>query len=80
MSVEELEDRVILLEKEVRHLRLELARERGAVSGRTSPDFLENAGIFANDLTFAEAVRLGREWRNADRPQDEGNAANRQAH
>lgn len=67
-----LEDRVALLEKEVRHQRLELARARGEVSGRTAPDFLEKfAGIFANDPTFDEAVRLGREWRSADRSEDD---------
>jgi len=66
----DLEERVALLEKEVQHLRLELARQRGDVSGRTAPDFLDKfAGIFADDPTFAEAVRLGRDWRNADRPE-----------
>ena len=71
-TVENLEERVSLLEAEVRHLRMELKREQGIVSGRTSPDFLEEfAGIFANDPTFPEAVRLGQEWRYADRPLDE---------
>lgn len=28
-------------------------------------------GIFADDLTFEEAVQLGREWRYADRPAEE---------
>ena len=69
---QDLEERVALLEKEVQHLRLQLARQRGDVSGRTAPDFLDKfAGIFANDPTFDEAVRIGREWRNADRPEDE---------
>ena len=69
---QDLEDRVALLEKEVQHLRLQLARQRGDVSGRTAPDFLDKfAGIFADDPTFDEAVRIGREWRNANRPEDE---------
>ena len=71
-AAQTLEDRVALLEAEVRHLRMELKREQGIVSGRTSPDFLEEfTGIFANDPTFPEFVRLGQEWRYADRPLDE---------
>ncbi len=68
-AAQNLEERLALLEAEVRHLRMELRRERGEVSGRTAPDFLEKfAGIFSNDPTFPEAVRLGREWRDADKP------------
>lgn len=68
------EDRLSALEKEVGQLRLQVAREQGAVSGRTSPDFLKRfAGIFADDPTFDEAVRLGREWRNADRGEWDAN-------
>jgi len=71
-ATQNVEDRLSALEKEVRQLRLQVAREQGAVSGKTAPDFLERfAGIFADDPTFDEAVRLGREWRNADRPQED---------
>ena len=71
-AAQTLEDRVALLEAEVRHLRMELKRERGIVSGRTAPDFLDKFfGIFANDATFPEVVRLGQEWRYADRPPDD---------
>jgi len=71
-ATQNVEDRLSALEKEVRQLHLQVAREQGAVSGRTAPDFLERfAGIFADDPTFDEAVRLGREWRNADRPQED---------
>ena len=67
-----LEERVASLEQEVQRLQRLMARETGAVSGRTAPDFLERfAGIFANDPTFDEAVRLGREWRDADKPQED---------
>ena len=66
---QDLEERVALLEAEVRRLQAQVARGAGAVSGRTAPDFLEQfSGIFANDPTFDEAVRLGREWREQDRP------------
>ncbi len=61
---QDLEERVALLEQEVRRLQAQVARGTGAVSGRTAPDFLEQfAGIFRDDPTFDEAVRLGREWR-----------------
>jgi len=32
-------------------------------------------GIDANNLHFEEAVRLGQEWRFADRPKDESESA-----
>ncbi len=70
-GMQDLESRLAALEEEVRRLRMLVAGHQGAVSGRTAPDFLERwAGIFADDPTFDEAVRLGREWRNADRPQE----------
>lgn len=61
-TTQDLETRLALLEEEVRRLRMQVSREQGVVSGRTAPDFLERfAGIFADDPTFDEAVRLGRE-------------------
>lgn len=117
MAQQTMEERVAHLEGEVSRLRWELAHQKGAVSGRTAPDFLEKfAGIFANDPTFdeitaeikakrerqrieaenaphsgtgekigwrgfvgvyadspefEEVVRIGQEWRNADRSQTE---------
>jgi hypothetical protein len=66
---QDLEERVALLEEEVRRLRAQVARGAGAISGQTAPDFLEQfAGVFRDDPTFDEAVRLGREWREQDRP------------
>ncbi len=71
-TTQNVEDRLSALEKEVRQLRLQVAQEQGAASGRTAPDFLDRfAGIFADDPTFDASVRLGREWRNADRPQED---------
>ena len=69
MATETLESRVATLEAEVKRLKLQMAQETGAVSGKTAPDFLDRfSGIFANDPTFEEAVRLGKEWRYADHP------------
>ncbi len=61
------EQRLTLLEEQVRQLQAQ--RERETVSGKTTPDFLEQfVGIFADDPAFPEAVRLGREWRDTDNP------------
>lgn len=71
-ETEALAERVAVLEEEVRHLQARMARETSVVSGRTAPDFLERfSGIFGDDPTFPEAVRLGRAWREADRPPEE---------
>lgn len=71
-ETETLTERIALLEEQVRQIQSRLPPETGAVSGRTAPDFLARfSGIFANDPTFDEAVRLGREWRYADRPQED---------
>lgn len=61
-----LEERVTVLEEELRRLQAEVMRQ-SAVSGKTAPDFLARfSGIFGDDPTFAEAVRLGRAWREED--------------
>lgn len=47
-AAQNVEERLSALEKEVKQLRLQVARDQGAVSKRTAPDFLERfAGIFA---------------------------------
>ena len=67
-TIEVLEERVAMLEKEMQRLQQQVEGGTPAVSGRTAPDFLEKfAGIFSTDPTFDEAARLGREWREADR-------------
>ena len=64
-----LEDRVTLLEEEIRRLSTQLRQQAGVVSGKTSPDFLVRfAGIFGDDQTFDEATRLGRAWREGKNP------------
>lgn len=68
------EQRLALLEEQVRQLQAQQGRE--TVSGRTSADFLEQfVGIFADDPAFPEAVRLGRQWRDADQPSEDTPAA-----
>lgn len=70
-ETEALAERVAALEEKVRHLQSRRPPEKGAVPGRTAPDFLERfSGISGDDPTFDEAVRLGRAWRDADRPQN----------
>ncbi len=67
-----LEERVAFLEEELRRLQAEVVRQRGAVSGRTAPDFLVRfSGIFGDDPTFAEATRLGRVWREEESFEEE---------
>lgn len=74
-TAQALEERVTLLEEEVRRLQAQMTRGTGAVSGRTAPDFLDRfSGIFSDDATFVEAVRLGRTWREERPPQDETDA------
>ena len=67
-SEETLEERVTLLEEEIRRLNTQIRQQTGVVSGRTAPDFLARfAGIFGDDPTFDEATRLGRAWRESSR-------------
>ena len=64
-----LEERVALLEAEVRRLQTQIMQQAGAVSGKTAPDFLARfSGIFGDDPTFAEATHLGRAWREQSNP------------
>lgn len=63
------EERLDALEATVAKIKAKVESGAPPVTGRTSPDFLQRfSGIFANDPTFDEAVRLGQEWRHADRP------------
>ncbi len=71
-----LEERVAVLEAELRRLQAQVMRQTDAVSGRTAPDFLTRfSGIFGDDPTFAEATRLGRAWREEDHSADDGGSA-----
>lgn len=64
MSVETLEERVEKLESKVREVEEQLVDQ---VSSKKR-GWRWFVGINANDPHFEEAVRLGQEWRNADRP------------
>jgi hypothetical protein len=64
MSAKELEARVIALEAEVARLRARLD-ENGA---DTRPWWKQIAGTFEGDPYYAEAMRLGRNYRESLRP------------
>lgn len=68
MTMAELERRMAAIEERVRLLQDELTR-RGEPIDKSDPRWvLANAGRFAGDPDFAEIVRLGREWRESQRP------------
>ena len=54
---ESVEQRVEALEKEVAELRAQLAEMK--------PDWRRSIGAFANDPVYDSAMKLGREWREA---------------
>jgi hypothetical protein len=64
MSAKELEARVIALEAEVARLRARLD-ENGV---DTRPWWKQIAGTFEGDPYYAEAMRLGRKYRESLRP------------
>lgn len=70
MSVETLERRVAALENEVAQLKQE--RRNGASAQK--PWWEERQGAFKDDPLYEEAMRLGREWREAQRPKDDEDA------
>ncbi len=67
MTRPEFEERLAILEAEV--ARLKAIVEKGDQS--TRPFFRSLAGSFANDPAFDEAMRLGREYRESLRPDDD---------
>jgi hypothetical protein len=70
MATGTLEERVEKLESKVREVQEQLAQQPSA----KKRGWRWFVGIDANNPHFEEAVRLGQEWRNADRPADEENA------
>jgi hypothetical protein len=64
MSTQALEGRVTALESELARLKSELQAGRTA----STPWWKQIAGVFANDPAFDEAMRLGRQYRQAQRP------------
>lgn len=64
MAVSELEIRVAMLEAEMARLKEQLVK-----SAIPQGDWLEEIfGVFDNDPIYAEAMRLGREYRESLRP------------
>ena len=67
MTPETIEERVQKLENTVQAVQEQLAQQPFA----KKRGWRWFVGIDANNPHFDEAVRLGQEWRNADRPADE---------
>jgi len=66
MSAAQFEKRLKALESEVARLKSEINRNR---SGRSSKGWWRSiVGTFANDPLHAEAMRLGRKYRESLRP------------
>jgi hypothetical protein len=65
MSTTEIEKRLTIIEREL----AELKAERAAVRKRHPVHALERIhGAFEDDESFREAMRLGRKWRQSQRP------------
>ncbi len=59
------------VEQRLEKLEADVAELRRQSAGEKNKDWLSQvAGSFRNDPDFAEIVKLGREIREADRPQD----------
>jgi hypothetical protein len=63
MKTADIEKRLTNLEREVAHLRSQNERPRSKARW-----WEKIAGSFANDPLFEEAMRLGRKWRESQRP------------
>ena len=72
MTLEALEIRLSALESELAQLKQQLAVEKSVM--KTHP-WEKLFGSFANSEGFEEAARLGREYREAQRPQENEEAA-----
>ena len=68
MAQIELEERLTRLEAEVERLK----SDRTDVPAR-KPWWEQIRGTFKNDPAYVEAMRLGREWRQSETPDDEAN-------
>jgi hypothetical protein len=67
MATRSLEERVAKLEEEMARLK----RERAAATEPAKPWWEEIRGIFKDDPHYAEAMRLGREYRESLRPKED---------
>lgn len=74
MATETLAARLDQLESRVQEVEAQITmHEKQAASQKRGWRWF--IGIDANNPDFEEAVRLGQEWRNADRPQNEEQSA-----
>jgi len=65
MTAMEMEQRLVALEKQVQSL----SAARQSAAPATNKDWLLKIwGSFADDPAFEEAMKYGREWREAQRP------------
>lgn len=72
MATEALEERLAAVESELAQIKRQLAEE----NPRTRPASWEKMfGIFADSEGFEEATRFGREYREAQRPEEDTEAA-----
>jgi hypothetical protein len=70
MAVQTLEERVTKLESKIQEVEERLAEQAGnAIPKKRGWQWF--VGIYAASPDFDEVVRIGQEWRNADRPRDD---------
>ena len=64
MATVEIEERLARLEAEVAQLKVKVSQD----IDKPVPWWQQISGVFKDDPAFDEAMRLGREWREAQRP------------
>ena len=67
MATPTLEERVAALEDKIKQME---HRQEADKSADATCGWQRFVGVFQNDPEFEEAVRFGREWREAQRPAD----------
>ena len=72
MTLETLENRLNVMEAELAQIKQQLQTEKSAI---TPHPWEKIFGSFANSEGFEEATRLGREYREAQRPAEDEEAA-----
>jgi hypothetical protein len=70
MSIETLEKRVQKLETKIQEVEAQLAEQKEK-TGTQKRGWRWFVGIYADSPDFDEVVRIGQEWRNADRPSED---------
>ena len=70
MAIKTLEDRLATLESELTQIKQQLAAEKPQPAASWEKMF----GIFADSEGFEEATRLGREYRESQRPPEDAEA------